>query len=84
MLATVDDADETKLQRVNTTHEDVECVRSGIHEVKLGENADGAPPLRVNGASELEGVRVGKVYICSRYREDDTSHYGQIPSINRD
>jgi hypothetical protein len=47
--------------------EHVERVRASIHQVQLGEDhADCPPALWVtgNGLRKLEGVGVGKVYVC--------------------
>ena len=54
-LRAVHDADEAELERVDAPGEDVERVRACVHEVELGEHADRASALGVDGARELEG-----------------------------
>lgn len=69
-LGAVDDADEAELERVDAAGEDVEGVGAGVHEVELGEDADGAPALGVDGAGELEGFGIGEVDVCGGDGED--------------
>jgi len=73
LLAAPDDADETELERVDAAGQDVGGVRAGVHEVQLGEDADRAPALRVDGPSELERLGVGEVDIGRRDGEDDAA-----------
>lgn len=47
-LTTVDHADEPELEGVDAAGEDVEGVGAGVHEVELGEDADGAAALGVD------------------------------------
>ena len=48
-------------------------MRVRIHQVQLGEDADRPPALGVDGAHELERVRVGEVYVCGGDGEDDAN-----------
>jgi hypothetical protein len=72
-LRAVHDADKAQLERVHAPREHVERVRVRIHQVQLGEDRDRPPTLRVDGARELERVRVGEVHICGGDREDDAN-----------
>ena len=56
LLASVDDTNESKLEGVNTSGEDVKGVGTGVHEVKFGENAYGSSALRVNSAGKFERI----------------------------
>ena len=71
LLTAVHHADEAELERVDAAGEDVDGVGAGVHEVKLGEDADGASALRIDGARELERVRVGEVDVGGGDSEDD-------------
>jgi hypothetical protein len=54
LLAAVHDADEAKLEGIDATRENIKCVRAGVHQVELGEHANRAAALRVNGPRKLE------------------------------
>jgi len=73
-LRAVHDADKAQLERVHAPREDVERVRARVHQVELGQDADRPPALGVNGPRELEGVRVGEVYVCSGDGENNAGH----------
>lgn len=45
--------------------------RTGVHEVDLGEDADGPVPFGVHLPRHLEGVAVGQVGVRRRYGEDN-------------
>ncbi len=78
LLGTVDDTDETELERVDTTSENIESVSALVHQVELGQDTDGASTLRIHGASELETVRVGKIDIRRADSEDDAVGLGNV------
>lgn len=63
LLAPTNDADEPELERVDAAGEDVESVRAGVHEVKLGQDPDGTSTLRVDLARELERLGVCEIYV---------------------
>ena len=69
-LRAVHDADEAQLERVHAPREDVERVRARVHQVELGEHADRAPALGVDGPRELEGFRVREVDVRGGHGED--------------
>lgn len=56
LLAPVDDTNESELERVNASSEDVKGVGASVHEVEFGEDAYGSSTLRVNAASKFEGI----------------------------
>lgn len=70
LLAPVDDTDEPELERVRPPCQDLKRVRAGVHEVELGEHADRPQASRIDGACELERVRVGDVDVRGRDGEN--------------
>lgn len=72
LLTAVDDADKAQLQWIYTPSEDIQRVCTGIHKVKFCEYTNCALPLWIDGTGEFERFRVGQVYICRRYSQDDT------------
>ena len=54
LLTAIHDTNESQFQWVDAPGEDVERVRSCVHEVDLGENPDGATTLRVDLTREFE------------------------------
>lgn len=72
LLTAVDDPDESQLERVHSPGEDVESIRTRIHEIELGENSDRAATLRVDLSSELERLRVGQIDVGRGDGKDDT------------
>ena len=73
LLAPVHHPDEAELERVNASGEYVEGVRAGVHKVELGENADGASSLRVDGPCKLECLGVGEIDVGCGDCEDDAA-----------
>lgn len=80
LLRPVDDADEAELERVDSTGQDVGCVRPLVHQVELCEHADCPQPSGVDRPGELERVRVGEVYVGGRDGEDDRVGLGDVVS----
>jgi len=72
LLTAVHDTDEPKLERVDAASENVSSVRSCIHQIKFGQNADGSFALWVDRTSEFERVGVGEIDICGRYGKNHT------------
>ena len=70
LLATVDYTDKTELEGVHPSRKDVKGIRAGVHNIELGEHADSAPPLRVDGSRELERVGVCEVGVGGGDSED--------------
>ena len=56
LLAPVDDTDESELEWVDASGEDIKGVGASVHEVEFGENAYGPSTLRVNTAGEFERI----------------------------
>lgn len=73
LLRSIDDSDEAEFERVDSTGEDIGSVGSSVHEIELGEDSDGSKASRINGTSELEGIRVGEVDVGWRDGEDDAA-----------
>lgn len=71
LLAPVDDADETQLQRVGAASQNVQGIGPGIHQIQLGEHADGPKSSRIDGTRQLQRIRVRNVDVCGRNRQDD-------------
>lgn len=71
MLGAVNDANETKLERVDATVENIESVCAGIHQIELCENADSSSALWIDRAGKFKGVRVSEVNISGRDGEND-------------
>lgn len=72
LLTPVDDSNEAEFQWVYSPVKDIHGVRPSIHQVYLGQDADRPPTLGIDGAGELQGFRIGKVYISSGDGQDDT------------
>ena len=72
LLAAVDHTDEAEFEGVHAPRKDVQRVRASVHDIKLSKHANGTPPLRVDGARELEGVGVGEVSVGGGDGEDYT------------
>ena len=64
LLTAVHDTDEPKLERVDAASENISSVRSCIHQIEFGQNADGSFALWVDQTSEFERVGVGEIDIC--------------------
>jgi len=71
LLTAVHDTDESELERIGTAGKNVESVGASVHEVEFCQNTQCSQTSRVDGARELEGVRVGEVDIRRRNSEDD-------------
>ena len=54
LLTAVHDTNEPKLERVDTTSENISGVGSCIHQIKFGQNADGTFAVWINRAREFE------------------------------
>ena len=72
LLTPADDPDESQLEGVHAPRQNVERVRAGVHQVELGQDADRASTLGIDGSGELERFRVCEIDIGGRNREDDT------------
>jgi hypothetical protein len=78
LLRSVDHADETKLQRVNSTRENIQSIGAVIHKINLGQNSNGSSAKRVDMTGELEGFGVDDIDVGGRDREDDTVRLGDV------
>ena len=72
LLRTIDDADVAATQRQQAVLEDFARVRAVVHEIELGDDADGAHARRIDLARQLERVRVGQVGVCRRHGQYET------------
>lgn len=77
-LRTVDNTNETKLQRVHTSGQDVHGVCSVVHEIQLGENTNRPLAHRVDMAGQLQCFRVDKIDVRGGDSKDDTVRLGDI------
>ena len=71
LLTAVHDTDESKLERIDAASENVSSVRSCIHQIKFGQNADGSFALWIDRTSEFERIGVGEIDIRSRYSKNN-------------
>ena len=81
LLTAVHDTDESKLERVDAASENVSSVRSCIHQIKLGQNADGSFALWIDRTSEFERVGVGEIDIRGRYGKNHTVGDNEIMTV---
>lgn len=58
LLTTIYDTNETQLQRVNATGQNVQSVGARVHQVEFREHADRASTLGIYRPSELERFRI--------------------------
>ena len=54
LLASVNNTDEAKFERINAASEDIKRIGAGIHEVEFGEDSNGSAALRVDGAGKFK------------------------------
>lgn len=71
LLAAVNDTDESEFEGVDTAGEDVQGVRSCVHQVEFREDTNCSAALWVYGACELQGLRVREVDVGGGNGEDD-------------
>ena len=72
LLTTSDNTYETEFWWINAISENIQCVRSCVHEVQLRQDTDCVAILGVDGVSEFERFRVGEVNISRGYGQYDT------------
>lgn len=63
LLRSVDNTNETQLERVHATRQNLERVRAVVHKIELGENTDSALSLGVHLTGNLERLGVDQVDI---------------------
>lgn len=78
LLRAVDNANEAQLQGVDTPRKNVERICSVIHQVKLGQDANGSAAQGIDMTGQLQGFRVDNVDICGRDSQDDTVGLGNV------
>mmetsp|Transcript_15375 Transcript_15375/g.51632 ORF Transcript_15375/g.51632 Transcript_15375/m.51632 type:complete len:260 (+) Transcript_15375:1356-2135(+) len=88
-LAPVDDADEPELEWDHLPQQRLPRIRSLVHEVDLGEDADSSAARGVDGLGELDGLRGGDVGVSGSDGEDDGVGVGdvlqdQVPNLHLD
>lgn len=71
LLTPIDNPNKSKLQRIRPSRQDIQRIRSGIHQIELGEHANRSQASRIDGSREFERVRVGNVLVCGGNGEDD-------------
>lgn len=72
LLRSVDDTNKPKLQRVNTTRQNLQSICPMVHQIELRENTDCALSLRIDLTSKLEGLRVDEILVGRRDSQNDT------------
>ena len=70
-LAAVDDRHVAQAQRDDAAGQNIHDVRPFVHQVHLGQHADGPLALRIDLARQLQAVRVGQVRVGGRDGQDD-------------
>ena len=78
LLRSIDDADESQLQRIHSTGQDIERVSPVIHEVDFGEHPDRPSTDGIDISSQLQRFGVDNVHIGGRDGQDDTVGFGDI------
>ena len=78
LLGAVDYTDEAQLQGVYTARENIECVRSMVHKIKLGQDADGPAAQGIDMAGKLESFRVDNVDVGGGDGEDNAVGLGNV------
>lgn len=63
LLGTVHHTNEAELQWVHSAGQNVESVGAVVHQVELGEDADGPPAERIHMSGKLQSLRVDEVDI---------------------
>lgn len=71
LLTTIDNPNEPQLEGVDSARENVEGIGPRVHQIELGQDANGPPPLGIHIPRQLEGFRVGQVNIGRADGEDD-------------
>lgn len=71
LLRAVDNTNPAAAEGKCATFKDVKSVSAFIHDVDLGEDADGAVELGVDGAGSADGGRVGEIGVGGADSEDD-------------
>lgn len=71
LLRTVYESNESELQWVHSSSQDVQRVRSVVHEIEFRQDTNCSPPHRIDLASELERLGVDEIDVGGGYGEDD-------------
>jgi hypothetical protein len=70
-LTTVDDGYVSKSKRDDSSSENVDNVRSLIHEIYLGQDSDRSKTLGIDFTSEFQSIRVSQISVGGSNGEDD-------------
>jgi hypothetical protein len=63
LLGAVHHTNEAKFQRVHSAGQNVESIGAVVHQVELGEDADGPPAERIHMSGKLQSLRVDEIDI---------------------
>ena len=83
LLTSIDDTDESELERVHSTGENVERVRSSVHEIQFRQYSDRATALWIDVSGQLERIRVGEIDVGGTNSENDTAAAESASSESR-
>lgn len=64
LLTPIDDANETKLERVDSASENIKRVCPIVHQVELREDTNGSQAAWIDRAGQLQAVRICQIHIC--------------------
>ena len=78
LLRSIDHADESQLQRIHSTRQDIERVGPVIHEVDFSEHPDRPSTHRIDISSQLQSFGIDDIHIGRRDGQDDTVGLGDI------
>ena len=70
-LSAVDDRDIAETERDDAPSQDVDHIGALVHQIHLGEDADGALALGVHLSGQLQAVRVGEIDVGGGDGQDD-------------
>jgi len=74
LLASVDDPDEAKFQRINATRKDFQRICAVVHKVELSEYPDRPFPCRIHLTCQFETFRVDQVDISRGHSQNDAGN----------
>ena len=72
LLGAVYYSDESQLQRIDPSSENVHCVRAMVHQVKFRQDTDRSLARGIDMARKLQGFRIDNVHVRRRDGKDDT------------
>ena len=72
-LTPVDDTNESELERVGSTRENIQRVGAGVHQIQLCQHTNGTLSLWIDLASKFQTVRVSQIDIGRRDSKNNTN-----------